>query len=124
MKITTNISTIELYEEGILIVRQKNDIEVTGDDLSESLSIYEKVCAGKKKKVILYIGQHVQFSEDAVKFKALQKQNELFSAQAVVLTDLPQRILLNFYFNKHPSEYARQIFSTEDEARAWLLLQE
>jgi hypothetical protein len=50
LKITTNISTIELYEEGILIVRQKNDIEVTGDDLSESLSIYEKVCAGKKRK--------------------------------------------------------------------------
>lgn len=116
----TNISQIRLDASGILIAEHKPGVEATKEDIIACIDIYGNLCQDRKRPNLLVIGRYMEFDLEAVKFNAPARQNAFFSAQAIVVQDLPQRILVRHYCDKFPAEYERRIFGSVEDARQWL----
>ncbi len=118
--IETRISTIYMTPEGILVIRQKDNVLVEKEDFEASMDYYRSFFRGHKFPNLLLLGNFTEFDQEVMEFNAPIHQNHLFSAQAIVLKALPHRLAVNYYLKKFPSTYPRKVFSTEEEAMRWL----
>ena len=106
----------------VFIVKFKNDADLDGDGIKELLSALENAAEGKKYKALadtrrLLLG-HVSRSAYHVNVKEENAPHRL--AEAFVVTDLPIRLLINFYHKTVKPTTPSKAFKTMEEAMEWL----
>ncbi len=116
-KIETETSYIHINTNGVLVAEQKGNIHIYPKDFKNSIVIYKSLCRDKKLPFLLVVGEYVDFPQSSLNFNSANYQNDLFSAQAIVLTGLPQRILFNNYVKIHPCVYLEEFFLTEKKLK-------
>jgi len=76
--------------------------------------------SGEKPRAILSIaGLYGSMTPEARKVD-IHRANDYTLAIALVIQELAQRLLANFYFKIKSNDYPVKIFKSEDEATAWL----
>jgi len=115
-------ATIELLSDDVILIQYLEDYAVEIDDVKEldvKLSNYLK---GKKIYTITdFSNQFNSFSKEAQQFLAKEgKVIALLLASAVVINNLPTRLLARFFMRFHKPNYPVKIFANISNAKDWI----
>ena len=110
---------LEYYENGLLVVTLKDDLELTLEHIIEQREAAFSL-TGKAKHVVLAIaGQRTSATEEARKYAA-SFVPEGRVAEAIIVRSLPVRLLANFYMKFHKPGLLTKLFEDDAEAICWL----
>ncbi|MDF2436581.1 MAG: hypothetical protein K0Q95_957 [Bacteroidota bacterium] len=116
----TDISLIQLRDDGLVKVTMQDEAEVT---LTESRKIFEHVrsFATKKELFVLVIGgKHGTVTKEAREFAGSDEASSTTIAEAVVTPSLSQKLLVNFLLRFYNPKRELKLFNTEEAAVSWL----
>lgn len=117
---TTRTCTLSLAE-GLLVARFLPGAEVTGDDARENLAATGALCAGRRAPVLVDLRVLKSQSPEARAVLAGPEAARVSRAVALLIGSPLSRVLGNFYLRINRPETPTRLFSSEAEARAWLL---
>ena len=119
-KIRTKANEIWIDEEGFLILKAMEGIEMDLDEVKVCFEAYEQLGIGPHNKVLELIdARDGSLTSEARNYAAEHGMN-YFIAAAIVSDSLAVRMVVNFFntFYKHVVPF--KIFSNESDARKWL----
>ena len=119
-KIKLNKVSIELLAPNIVLVTPNDNCTLEIEDIKKIKETNIQLTKGEKYGVISYTGNNSIVSADARNYlstKAIEK-NKL--AAAYVITQLPQRILLNFFIRFNKPSVPTKSFSEKQAALKWV----
>ena len=119
-KIETNTSFFERTEDGIVIVRKKQNSFVDIEEALEDYEVHRKLAGSKPSPSMLIMTDMLNASAKAREFFSLPIHAEYRCAEAFVVNNLAIRMLITFYMKTAKKKYPIRIFSNEEEALAWL----
>jgi hypothetical protein len=105
------IVRVEMFDDVIIGLKECRGINRAIGELSE----------GKEAPVLMVPGHHTHFLPESRDFSASPEGQMFTMGDALVVSNLGQRILMQFYlkFNRPPKP--SKAFDTEDHAIEWLL---
>ncbi len=120
----TSLAKMSYSEEGIMMVELFDDIIIGIPEIKEMAHVSKELSGGDVPLLSLVVtGQRNNISTEAFSyniFEELQiKQKTL--AEALVIKNLPTRIMANFYYKVVPRPYLVKVFQEKDQAIEWLL---
>ena len=127
MEILKNIqfeyANIELLSNGIIRVDMLSDHTI---DLEESVQINiaeGELLNGELESglVLMLAGSTTQFTNEALEFSASKEGLRFSIAEALVVKNLAQRMVVNFYLKINKPSVPSKAFDSEDAAAEWLL---
>lgn len=118
--ITTGIGKIFFTDEGILVMEYANNLDFTLDLAQKAISICEEITNGKKAPVLIMTGDLGSMDNDTRKFLSSQRLENHRSAAAIVINNLPHRIIANFIIRIRHNYYPSKIFKCRKEGLKWL----
>jgi len=120
-QIELEFCTVSLREDGIIENRFLRDVpyEITEGQLIQISEAISKLSKGRKDAILSIAGLYGSMTPEARKID-INKDSEYTLAIALVIQDLSQRLLANFYFKLKKVEYPVKIFKDEHEAANWL----
>ena len=123
-QIELDFCTISLREDGIIENRFLRDVpyEITESQLIQISDAISKLSSGRKDAILSVAGLYGSMTPEARKI-SINTDNEYTLAIALVIQDLSQRLLANFYFRIKKVNYPVKIFKSEEEATSWLYQQ-
>lgn len=123
-QIELDFCTISLREDGIIENRFLRDVpyEITENQLIQITDAISKLSSGRKDAILSVAGLYGSMTPEARKI-SINTDNEYTLAIALVIQDLSQRLLANFYFRIKKVNYPVKIFKSEEEATNWLYQQ-
>lgn len=120
MNVELSFCTLSI-EHSIIVLRYKPK-RVNLEDCYQFLDWCNKNIAGQKYLMLNVLHPNNSFTEEAKQFSA--KEGTQFSiAEAFVLNNGFLKIIGNFYLRFNKPNAPTRLFSSEDDARAWLLSQ-
>ena len=113
--------TVSLREDGIIEQRFLRDTpyEIDAFHLNEISQAMSRLSNGRKTAILSIAGLHGSITPEGRKAD-VTKGDEYTLAIALVIQELSQRLLANFYFKIKKVNYPVKIFKNEDEASGWL----
>ncbi len=109
-------------EFDIVVIRYKEDFEVSLDQAVEDYLAYDEFTQGERVKKLIISGKTTSMSKEARQF--IQKANRLrkdkIVAEAIVIHSQAQKVLGNIYLSFLKSQYPIKLFKNEEEATKWL----
>jgi len=123
-QIELDFCTISLREDGIIENRFLRDVpyEITESQLIQISDAISKLSSGRKDAILSVAGLYGSMTPEARKI-SINTDNEYTLAIALVIQDLSQCLLANFYFRIKKVNYPVKIFKSEEEATSWLYQQ-
>jgi len=122
--IEIDCATIRKIADDIIILENKDDFDLELADAIQINAAYEKLANGSPVYSILNTAQSFNsFSREAQEYLARTApfvQSNLLAASAIVVTNLPNRLLAKFFINFYKPAYPIKITSDVKEAEAWL----
>jgi hypothetical protein len=117
----TSIAEIS-KEDDIFIIRFLEDTELSGEHIKELLTKLESLTDGKKYKTLantvnLHIGP-IDLSAYQENIKNENAPHRI--AEAFVVSDLPIRLLINFYHKNSLIPFPSKVFKNVEDAMKWL----
>lgn len=111
-------------EHGLSWVAFEPGVEITGDDASQLLEL-AKITATDEEyfRVIFDLRTSPVITDEARKFAASGGPGRYVSSFAILVADLPMRLVGNFFIRFHKPKQPTQIFSDPEEAVRWSLQQ-
>lgn len=99
-------------------------VEITGEDASGLLEL-AKITANDQEyfRVIIDLRTSPVITDEARKFAASGAPSGYISSFAILVSDLPMRLVGNFFIRFHKPGQPTQIFSDPEEAVRWSLAQ-
>lgn len=94
--------------------------EITVDDVKSIAESCRQVGGGKVLPLLLKVDKYTLPSAEARKFIANADSNPYAKAEAYVISDLPQKIVGNFFLKFDKPVRPTKIFTKENEALEWL----
>jgi hypothetical protein len=118
VKFSYQIDT-ETYPNIIKVIfRDEHDFSLSdAKELVEDLKI---ICKDKSAPILKIPGKYSSIDNDARKFISSSEGMKSSSAEALVTTYLPHRIIGNFYLTVNKPVKPTAFFETEDKAVEWL----
>lgn len=117
----TRTSTISYDpKEGFLRMVSKPVSEVTLADIAQIRRLAGKLVNFKRAAVLADPRHFTSFSKEIRDFYARKEASRIISAMAILVTDLPTRLIGNFFIKIHQPHYPAKIFTSETEAAKWL----
>jgi hypothetical protein len=115
---------VGLRADGIIENRFVRDqpYEIDVKHLKEIAEAMQVLSKGKRMPLLSIAGLYGSITTEARK-ASINPSDQYTLALALVIKELPQRLLANFYFKVKKVDYPVKSFSTEEEASAWLLQQ-
>lgn len=116
-------ATISFNEEGVLLVKFKDNVEVGIGEAIELVDVSLELVAGKSF-YLLVDARDIASSMDheSRKYIAGHKEyNKLNIAQAIIVNTTQIRLIANFYFKFYGHVNPVKVFTRMDEGRKWLL---
>ncbi len=127
MEISKNIALefakIKLLENNIVKIEifDKRSIgEAESREINNSIGILTQ---GKQARIMMVPLPNTTFDTEAREFSASDEGMQFTIADAMVVTNLAQKILVSFYLKIHKPKKPSWAFNTEEDAIKWLLTQ-
>ncbi|UKN01098.1 hypothetical protein K6119_15310 [Paracrocinitomix mangrovi] len=123
-EVNIECAEIALLDSGIIQIRYKADYEVELKDVME----VEKVFIDFSESAEIFClmdtsGRFNIFSKEAQKFlsneASIVRENKL-KGSAVVIDNLPNRIIAQFFSKFYKPQFPMKIFSSQEEGMKWL----
>ncbi|MES2761641.1 MAG: hypothetical protein V4677_05520 [Bacteroidota bacterium] len=125
MKILTHINFdyahVQLLNNGIVKIEMLEDQII---DLQEAVQLniaQGELLEGKPGLVLMVADSSTQFTSDARDFSASSEGLRFSIAEAILVKNLAQRIVVSFYLKINKPAKPSKAFNTEEEAIKWLL---
>jgi|688.fasta_scaffold748779_2 hypothetical protein len=111
-------------EHGLSWVSFEPGVEITGEDAARLLEL-AKITATDEEyfRVIFDLRTSPVITDEARKFAASGGPGTYVSSFAILVSDLPMRLVGNFFIRFHKPKQPTQIFSDAAEAVRWSLAQ-
>lgn len=117
----TSIAEIS-KEDDIFIVRFLEDADLNGELIKELLAKLESLSEGKKYKTLANtVNLHLGPIDKSAYIENIKNENAPNRiAEAFVVSDLPIRLLINFYHKNSSIPFPSKVFKNKEEAMKWL----
>ena len=118
-------ATIDIDSDKVLLVKFKDGIDVDVEEMKKLVDVSLEL-ANDDNFYLLVDARDIFSSMDHESRKYVAEHaryNELNVAQAIVVNNMPIRLLASAYFKLYKHTNPIKIFTKIDEARVWLLCQ-
>ncbi|MBA4241225.1 MAG: hypothetical protein C0448_10890 [Sphingobacteriaceae bacterium] len=121
--ITDRASTIEFWDNDIIFIKLKDDIQIEVEDSKKQYLFLKSKFDGIHKHLILVeSGVDTSISKEAREFSSKPESNEMTKATAVIVKSLAHRIIINFLIKlTHQQTMKMKMFDDKQSAINWLL---
>lgn len=114
------IELLNIDSNTYLYINVLGNEEITVDDVKSIAESCRQVGGGKVLPLLLKVDKYTLPSAEARKFIASADSNPYAKAEAYVISDLPQKIVGNFFLKFDKPARPTKIFTKENEALEWL----
>jgi len=114
---------ISLDEERVLLIKFKNKVDVDIEEAKKIMSLSYDIV--EKTPFYLIVDARDVLSSvdhDSRKFMSEHEINKINIAQAIIVNNMPIRLLANFYLKFYKHSHPMKVFTDINEARKWVLL--
>ncbi|HXU28175.1 MAG TPA: hypothetical protein VN698_13170 [Bacteroidia bacterium] len=120
--IEAKTATIQMIGANILLCTMKKNAEVDAEAVTENHEIAKHLTGGERHVSLVDARKHAILTDEAKKTATNPELYANVIAQAVVITSLTTRLLVNFImsFTKQNSKMEMKMFNDYDEALIWL----
>lgn len=120
--VTIAIGEICFNKDGILIVRYNNNLDFTLDKAKQVIRVCEKITKGKKVYTMVVTGEHGFMDTKTREYLSGPEVARHRKAVALVVRNLPHRIVASFIIRLRKKYYPTRVFRNEECALQWLTL--
>ena len=117
---TSRVARIWVGADGIARIIHVPGAEVTLADAQETMAAYKKLNNGKRLPLFIDTKTMKSLSREARHFYAGEEAAACASAAAIIVGTPVSKVLGNFYLGLSNPKLPSRLFSSEDEALAWL----
>jgi len=117
---SSGLARIWVGEDGICRIIWAPGAEVTLQDAQEAMAAYKKISKGKRLPLFIDTKTMRSLSREARRYYASQEAAASASAAAIIVGTPVSKVLGNFYLGLSNPLLPSRLFSSEDEALAWL----
>jgi hypothetical protein len=111
-------STIRMLDSEIFYVLYDKGIVISVDDFEETAAVYNEISEGRKLKFLVEFPAFITATADARKWA---ENNQVDAkAEAIVFSNLSQRLLIRFYILMRKQNHPVKVFSNKTSAQNWL----
>lgn len=107
-------------EDGVLIIEYKINIEFSLDKAKEMICISESMTNSNKVPVMVITGRYGEMHSDTLTFLASNEPARHRKATALIIGNLPHRLMAGFILRKREKYYPTKIFGKREAALTWL----
>ena len=120
---TDRASEIEFWDNGIVYIKLKDNIQVEIEDSRKQFLFLKSKFDGVNKHIILVESVlDTSISKEAREFGSKKESNAMTLATAVIVKSLAHRILINFIIKIiHQQTMKMKMFDDKEKAIEWLL---
>lgn len=118
-KIELNKATCELIEEGVVYVVYKDKVDIELKDVIETRVISNQLTEGKPYVSIYESGADTFITKEAREISSKDGDITNRKALAIVVSNLAQRLIVNFFINMNRNTYPIKAFNTKEDALNW-----
>jgi len=113
-------SVLKLREDGIVELHT-NDLHVYEiKDVIENVRATGELTGGKKAPLLIIGGSFTSLKKETREFMATEESLKYSSAEAFLLSSLPQKLLINFYIKFDKPLVPTKVFTDIGKAEYWL----
>ena len=119
-EINIDYCCLQLFENNLVRIDIKGNYNIgaiESEEITKQLGILSK---GKKMLVLMIADEITQFDQGAREYSASEAGSKYTLADALVVKNLAQRILANFYVTVNKPKIPSKTFNSEEEAKNWL----
>jgi len=118
--IKTKHNTIWIDEEGFLVVKADEKVELDINEIKACFEAYKQLGINPQHKVLQILDVRDILIDSEARHYVAEVGKDYFLASAIISGSLAVRILANFFgpFTNNAVPY--KMFPNEEEARAWL----
>ncbi len=120
-KIETRSSIITAWQDGIIQSEMKNIEEFCVEDALECASVIKKIADGKRIRFMGIANNYVLIDKCVRELWASDIFDNCIACEALVLDDMPMKIVGKFYILFNKPTRPTQLFTSEESALDWLL---
>jgi hypothetical protein len=123
MKTTPKILKDIFYiDESIVKIVFEDDVQIDTKDIQDALDHFDSVTNKQPLKKLLITGRKTSIKNEARQFghEQMKKRKNETIAEAFVVHNLPQRMVVNFYNTFIKKAYPIKFFNDEESALIWL----
>lgn len=117
-------ANISLNKERVLLIKFKNGVDVDIEETKKIMSSSSDMIA-EEPFYVLIDARDIFGSIDHIsrKYMSEHEVNKYNIAQAMVVNNIPIRLIANFYLKFYKHTYPIKVFGDIEEAKEWLLHQ-
>ena len=119
-KIITRISTVQLREDGVLLIDIKQDESFGIRDMWELIEAARKIGGGKRFLNLILVGAHTTPDEESRILSTSEEGSIYKIADAFVIYSLPQVLAANIYMKFNKPSVPTKFFKNVKDAENWL----
>lgn len=117
MKITQcEIGYLELLDQNIILAKINDEVNICKKHILQFQQILERINADRRMKAIISQGEFSSASREAREHFSQLIQNQIISCNALIVSDLGQKIIARHELRKHNIK----IFSDLSKATFWI----
>lgn len=123
-QINIDCASIELLENGIILIMYEPDYEVELKDVKEVEKAFIQLSDSSKIYCLMDTsGRYINFTSEAQKFLSSEAsivQEGKIKASAIIINNLPNRLFAKLFSNFFKPKFPMKIFSNQKDALNWL----
>ena len=112
-------SVVELISADIVRIEIREKDVITGVEAAQMNAAIGVLSGGKEVNVLILGDDAAQFDRSARDYSASPEGNIFTKADALVVKNLAQRIMANFYIKINKPVKPSRVFNSEEEAKEW-----
>ncbi len=113
--------TVSLRSDGIVVVYLKDNTEINIALQNDMIRIYNEITEGNKAVFLFTAGEFVSITKEARSNAIRMEQNTPTFASAILVNNLGQKIIADFYYKVNRPKQPYRVFWNHDKAVEWLL---
>lgn len=120
--IGTSVCVLKMDSRSICYMTVFKDAHITLEEMKTVEKALFEIANNQPFRVIMDMrNKYIRFDNDARNYAAKAPITKLFIAEAILLNNLPTRLLYNFYLKFDKPDYSIKAFSTMQPAIEWLM---
>lgn len=118
--ISTEIGEISITSDGILFIRYKDDLDFTLNKAQSVTRKCDEIANNRKMLVLVVTGRSGVMSTETREYLSGKEVAKHRKAVAIVINNLPHRIIAGFIIRVRKKFYPTEVFRNEETALLWL----
>ena len=119
-EIDLGFAKLQLFDPEMVRIEMMGDLVIGVKEAREINDTIGLLSENKETLVLMLADELTQFDSEAREFSASREGTRYTIADAIVVKNLAQRLLADFYLKFNKPKKPSKIFSTEKEAVLWL----